>query len=445
MPISSAHPGTVFSLRFGCLLLLISSLIPGCSRSDAPTAKSDVPDSEPAENAPDVLENPIAKTPPAIPQTYEINAETLLAARLPAEQTGEGWVRLFDNQTLFGWQLTGSANWRVEDNRIVVDGGEKSFLVSTSSWNDFELELEFKADEGASSGVFLRTPLYPESSKTDCYNIRIANDDANYPTGSIALRKAVAELPAEATAADRWHRYKIRVEGNTVTVHLDDELACTYEDAAPLPAGHVSLLHDQGHVEFRDIRIRPLGLQSLLAEENLGQWKQYPEYEGEFKINEEGLLAITGGSGQLETRDSFADFAMLTRVRTNAPDLNSGVFFRCIPGEKMNGYECQISNATKDGNPLIPGDCGSGGIFRRQDARIVAADDGEWFDMLLIAKGPTITAWVNGIQVSDWTDTREADPNPRRGLRLEEGTMMLQAHDPTTDLSIQQFEVVEYE
>jgi len=132
----------------------------------------------------------------------------------------------------------------------------------------------------------------------------------------------------------------------------------------------------------------------------------------------------------------------LARCRTNAKDLNSGIFFRCIPGEKMNGYECQISNATVEGNPLKPGDAGTGGIFRRQPARIVAAEDQTWFTLMLVANGPTMTAWVNGLQVSDWTDQREPDPNPRRGLRLEPGTLMLQAHDPTTDLSFSDISVV---
>ena len=33
----------------------------------------------------------------------------------------------------------------------------------------------------------------------------------------------------------------------------------------------------------------------------------------------------------------------------------------------------------------------------------------------------------------DWTDDRKANENPRRGLRVEPGTIMLQAHDATTD------------
>jgi len=35
--------------------------------------------------------------------------------------------------------------------------------------------------------------------------------------------------------------------------------------------------------------------------------------------------------------------------------------------------------------------------------------------------------------VSDWTDTRQPAENPRKGLRLKAGTLILQGHDPTSD------------
>jgi hypothetical protein len=100
----------------------------------------------------------------------------------------------------------------------------------------------------------------------------------------------------------------------------------------------------------------------------------------------------------------------------------------------MDGYECQINHSIKNDNPLDPADCGTGGIFRRQNARIVAAEDQEWFSMLLVVDGLQMAAWVNGLQVTDWRDTREPHPNPRTGSRVDAGTLMIQAHDPTTDI-----------
>ena len=94
-------------------------------------------------------------------------------------------------------------------------------------------------------------------------------------------------------------------------------------------------------------------------------------------------------------------------------------------------------------NSPQPEDCGTGGIFRRQDARRVVADDEAWFHKTIIADGPHMAVWVNGYQVSDWTDDREPDPNPRRGLRTESGTIQIQGHDPTTNLSFRNLQIAE--
>jgi hypothetical protein len=110
----------------------------------------------------------------------------------------------------------------------------------------------------------------------------------------------------------------------------------------------------------------------------------------------------------------------------------------------MNGYECQIHNGFQNDDRTQPQDCGTGGFFRRQNARRVVADDLKWFHMTLIADGSHMAAWVNGYQVSDWTDDRPEHENPRKGLRLEPGTIMIQGHDPTTNISFRHLRIAEW-
>jgi hypothetical protein len=71
-------------------------------------------------------------------------------------------------------------------------------------------------------------------------------------------------------------------------------------------------------------------------------------------------------------------------------------------------------------------------------------NDHEWFRKTLVVQGPHVAVWVNGYQVTDWTDTRKPDANPRRGLRTEPGTIMLQGHDPTTDFRFRRIEIRNY-
>src|SRR5207249_222175 len=106
------------------------------------------------------------------------------------------------------------------------------------------------------------------------------------------------------------------------------------------------------------------------------------------------------------------------------------------------GYESQIQNGFKNGDRTKPSDYGTGGIYRRQPARRVVPNDREWFTNTIVADGPHVAVWVNGYQVSDWTDTRPPAENPREGKRLGPGAIALQGHDATTDFLFRNFRVV---
>src|SRR5262245_40745717 len=80
---------------------------------------------------------------------------------LSLELVEQGWIQLFDGQTLFGWQPTGDAKWEVDGSTIRTSGTAPGFLMTTCEWADYELHVEFKADAKTNSGVFLRTPIKP--------------------------------------------------------------------------------------------------------------------------------------------------------------------------------------------------------------------------------------------------------------------------------------------
>ncbi len=224
---------------------------------------------------------------------------------------------------------------------------------------------------------------------------------------------------------------------------LDGQKVLEYEDPQPLARGHLGLQFNEGKVAFRNIRLKPLSTKQIFNGQDLSGWKTYPEMASKFTVTEEAWINVKDGRGQLETEGEFGDFVLQLDCYVNGDDLNSGVFFRCIPGEQMNGYECQIHNGYQNGDRTQPKDCGTGGIFRRQNARRVVSEDREWFSMTLVADGPHMAAWVNGYPVCDWTDTRPPHENPRNGLRLKPGTIMLQGHDPTTDLSFRNLRIAE--
>src|SRR5438270_4129915 len=108
---------------------------------------------------------------------------------LPQKLLAEGWVSLFDGETMFGWQPTGDAKWEVADGEIRTSGEKSGWLMTTTAWANYALHVEFKAAARTNSGVFLRTPLKPTDPAKDCYELNIAPADNPFPTGSFVGRK----------------------------------------------------------------------------------------------------------------------------------------------------------------------------------------------------------------------------------------------------------------
>ncbi len=357
-------------------------------------------------------------------------------------QIQDGWVSLFDGSSLYGWKAVTEANWQVVDGEVRVNQGERGLLRTTTQFDDFELTLEVKTDARTNSGIFLRTSPTPKNVTSDCYELNIASPlDHEFSTGAIVGR-AKCDLKVNAT---QWNHFRILAVGRKIKVWVNDEKAVEYEDPNKLGRGYLGLQFNSGPAAFRNISIKPINCKSLFDGKSLKGWNVDQKLASEFKVTSENELQILNGRGQLESESQFGDFVFSMLCKTNAEGLNSGVFYRCIPGEIMNGYESQIQNQFEDGDRTKPVDCGTGGIFRRVNARRVNAKDNEWFAKTMIATGPHISVWVNGYQVTDWTDKRKPDPNPRRGLRLEKGTIIFQGHDPTTDIVLKNIRAKEIE
>ena len=431
----------------GIVCLIAASMVSnsGCGGSpvSAPSSSDASPSVGAEASSPDA---PARSSEPGVAAKTAGEAAPGAAAPLPkfqpplsGEELAEGWISLFDGQSLFGWHAASKADWQVVDGVIRVTEGEPGLLCTGVQFANYVLQLDFRFAAGTNSGVFLHSPQKPLDPKSDCYELNIAEPEVSpFPTGSL-----VGRAKAEASAAPgEWHHYDISVNGDRVKIDLNGKTVLEYTDEQPLGRGYIGLQLNKGQVEFRNIKIRPLGLESLFNGQDLAGWKQYPEMKSKFTVRD-GAIHVEGGKGQLESEHSFGDFVLQMEAITHAPGLNSGLFFRCIPGEEMQGYESQIHHGVKGADRTQPADCGTGGIFRRKDARLVAADDGEWFCKTVIADGPRIAVWVNGVCVTDWQDERAADENPRRGLRTKPGTFMLQGHDPTTDLSFRQLRAVE--
>ncbi len=365
---------------------------------------------------------------------------------LPAGQAAEGWIRLFDGETLYGWTNEGGVVHRIAEGVLTLEPGT-GWLRSFVPFGDFEMHLEYQAGGPVDSGVFLRLP--PSGPPTEAgLEIQLAGGDAaEWPPGSI-MSIARARRGRVRTAGE-WLALDITVRGSSVIVRRDGREVANAR-VFRLPAGHIGLQAPAGgEISIRDLRIRPTGLAPLLNGRDLRGWRavdppRRTQPPAEWSVRE-GMLHVQKGPGQLETEKAWDDFILQAELRMNtvppAPPGNSGIFFRGDPGVFWSGYEAQIRNEFQS-DPRKVVDFGTGGLYGRQPARAIVALDAEWFTMTLVAAGRRIAVWVNGYQVTEYQDDGPEGTVVREGkARLARGTISLQAHDSGTNLDVRQFQL----
>lgn len=198
---------------------------------------------------------------------------------------------------------------------------------------------------------------------------------------------------------------------------------------------------------IRSLKIRSTAASPLFTGKNLDGWKinaaDPKRMASKWDVTKDGELSVKNGPGDLVTEKEFDNFVLQFECKTLGKVLNSGIFFRCIPGQYQNGYEAQIQNAFVGDDRDKPADFGTGAIYRRVPARKVVSNDNEWFTMTVVADGKHISTWVNGYQTVDWTDDRKDNDNPRQGYRAAKGPLSIQGHDPTTDILFRNIRIAE--
>jgi hypothetical protein len=365
---------------------------------------------------------------------------------LTSKEAADGWVLLFDGATLFGWTVSGGGGWRVSDGALIADSGEPGWLRHNTRFADYLLHCEFRTAADGNSGVFLRSAIDGAPHQTG-YELQIFdNQPAGFHTGSLVghakMQKQVRIKPGQ------WMSFDVEVRGNHFVVKLDGAQVLDARDSKSA-AGHLGLQYNKDKkVEFRNIKLKPLGLQPVFNGKDLKGWQivESPRpRETPIWAVKDGAIHVEKGPGQLETEGAWKDFVLQLDIRTNPQDANhhpnSGVFFRGDVKGYWSGYESQIRNEYKDGDPTQPVDWGTGAIYNRQATRRVVAKDGEYFTKTLVADGRHFSVWINGYPVTDWQDDRPEGSNARQQARLTGGTLSLQAHDPTTNLDFRNLRI----
>jgi hypothetical protein len=178
-----------------------------------------------------------------------------------SSQSGTGWTTLFDGKSLDGWNAIGDANWKLADGVVGADKGN-GFLVSKSSYTDYQIRVEFWVDDDANSGIFIRCEDPKNVTSKNCYEVNIYDKRPapEYGTGAIVDVAKVAPMPK---AGGKWNTYEITAQGPHLVVVLNGAKTVDVQDSQH-KSGAVALQYgpgvvkDAGIVKFRKVEIKPL-------------------------------------------------------------------------------------------------------------------------------------------------------------------------------------------
>ena len=167
-----------------------------------------------------------------------------------------GWTTLFDGTSLDGWIRVGDANWEIVDGAVQATKGAASFLVTSRSYDNFQITLEFWTSDDANSGVFIRCQDPKNITATNAYEVNIYDKrpDPAYRTGAIV---DVAQPLVNLNAGGRWNTFDITAQGTKLTVIMNG-MKTVDVDHKGHARGPIALQYGAGTVRFRNVRIRPL-------------------------------------------------------------------------------------------------------------------------------------------------------------------------------------------
>ncbi|ANH81033.1 hypothetical protein A8C56_08615 [Niabella ginsenosidivorans] len=223
-------------------------------------------------------------------------AQDALPNTLSAKEKAAGWQLLFDGATTNGWHVYGKENtagaWQVQDGALHFNeeakksGASGGDLVSNDAYDNFELQVEWKAASGTNSGIIFLAQddksKYPATYLTgpemQVLDNIAADDNKNTKHLAGALYDLVdAKNTSHPKPVGEWNQASIKVQNGNLELKLNGVVTAKvtigspewnqlianskfakWPDFAKSRSGHIAL-QDHGHnVWFRNIKIRKL-------------------------------------------------------------------------------------------------------------------------------------------------------------------------------------------
>ena len=182
----------------------------------------------------------------------------LLTAFASAGAANEGWITMFDGESLAGWKAAERPeNWSVEDGMIVGRGERSHLFYMTEQCRDCEFKADVKINDGGNSGMYFRVGFEPGWPKGYEAQVNSTHTDPKR-TGSLWDIKDIKE---QLVPPDTWWRQHIIVKGNRIIIKVNDKVVVDYTDEENrYTEGHLAIQqHDPGSVvHYKNLMMRHL-------------------------------------------------------------------------------------------------------------------------------------------------------------------------------------------
>jgi type 1 glutamine amidotransferase len=135
-----------------------------------------------------------------------------------------GWIRIFDGETLNGWRASeNQGTFTTKDGMIVVHGARSHLFydgpVADANFTNFEFKADVMTKPGANSGMYIHTKYQPDDWPKQGYEIQVNSTHSDWKkTGSIYDVENVRQSPSKN---DEWFTQHIIVCGKRITVKVN--------------------------------------------------------------------------------------------------------------------------------------------------------------------------------------------------------------------------------
>lgn len=363
----------------------------------------------------------------------------------PAERAA-GWKRLFDGRSTSAWRAFRGPGFPVKGWRI-AEGCLENFkaegavdLLTTETFGDFELEVEWRTGPKANSGIIYRVTEQHDATWKSGLEFQILDDAGhNLPASHVHSAGAMYDLygpvaDKKLQPAGEFNHARIRLrhgiaqhwlnglkllEVDLNSAEFAQQVAASkfkpFAGFGAAARGHIVLQHHGGDVAFRNVRVRELsaampGEITLFNGRDLSGWTaclpKGTEMSDVWSVRDGVLICKGQPAGYIRTEADYENYVLKLEWRFNPVTRqagNSGVLLRVVGPDKVwpRCVEAQLHS-------------GNAGDFWQIDEFPMKADPqrtqgrnvrkthaaerpvGEWNEYEIIVAGDRVTLKVNG-------------------------------------------------